>query len=103
MNETRQSLLLRAQTGETGAWKDLLDLYRRVMRGWLHRQGVPAGDLEDLSQEVRGRGSTPGRPGAERGDASGSLARRAAPGATAGSRPGRSAGSALTPLPRTRA
>jgi hypothetical protein len=23
MNETRQSLLLRAQTGETDAWKDL--------------------------------------------------------------------------------
>ena len=27
MNETRQSLLLRAQTGETDAWKDLTDLY----------------------------------------------------------------------------
>jgi RNA polymerase sigma-70 factor (ECF subfamily) len=52
MNETRQSLLLRAQTGETGAWKDLLDLYRPLILGWLNRQGVPAGDLEDLSQEV---------------------------------------------------
>src|SRR5262249_39272407 len=62
-----------------------------------------AGDLEDLGQEVRGGGSTPGRPGAERGAAPGGLARRAAPCATAGSRPGRSAGSALTPLPRTRA
>jgi RNA polymerase sigma-70 factor (ECF subfamily) len=52
MNETRQSLLLRAQTGETDAWKDLTDLYRPLILGWLNRQGVPASDLEDLGQEV---------------------------------------------------
>ena len=52
MDETRQSLLLRAQAGETNAWKDLTDLYRPLILGWLNRQGVPAGDLEDLSQEV---------------------------------------------------
>lgn len=52
MNETRQSLLLRAQTGETDAWKNLTDLYRPLIHGWLNRQGVPARDLEDLSQEV---------------------------------------------------
>ena len=52
MNETRQSLLLRAQTGEENAWKDLTDLYRPLILGWLHRQGVPAVDLEDLSQDV---------------------------------------------------
>ncbi len=52
MNETRQSLLLRAQTGETNAWKDLTDLYHPLILGWLNRQGVPARDLEDLSQEV---------------------------------------------------
>jgi RNA polymerase sigma-70 factor, ECF subfamily len=52
MNDTRQSLLQRAQTGETGAWKDLVDLYRPLILAWLNRQGVPAGDLEDLSQEV---------------------------------------------------
>jgi RNA polymerase sigma-70 factor (ECF subfamily) len=52
MNETRQSLLLRAQTGEEDAWKDLTDLYRPLIIGWLNRQGVPAGDLEDLTQEV---------------------------------------------------
>jgi RNA polymerase sigma-70 factor (ECF subfamily) len=52
MNETRQSLLLRAQTGETAAWKDLTDLYRPLILSWLNRQGVPARDLEDLSQEV---------------------------------------------------
>ena len=52
MNETRQSLLLRAQTGEEGAWKDLTDLYRPLIIGWLNRQGVPAADLEDLSQDI---------------------------------------------------
>lgn len=52
MNETRHSLLQRVQTGETDAWKDLVDLYRPLILAWLNRQGVPAGDLEDLSQEV---------------------------------------------------
>jgi RNA polymerase sigma-70 factor, ECF subfamily len=52
MNDTRQSLLLRAQNGQTNAWKDLTDLYRPLILGWLNRQGVPASDLEDLSQEV---------------------------------------------------
>lgn len=52
MHETRQSLLLRAQTGEANAWKDLTDLYRPLIIGWLNRQGVPPRDLEDLSQEV---------------------------------------------------
>jgi RNA polymerase sigma-70 factor (ECF subfamily) len=52
MDETRQSLLLRAQNGETSAWKLLTDLYRPLIVGWLNRQGVPATDLEDLSQEV---------------------------------------------------
>src|SRR4029453_9650006 len=52
MNETRQSLLFRAQTGEENAWKDLTDLYRPLIIGWLNRQGVPARDLEELAQEV---------------------------------------------------
>jgi RNA polymerase sigma factor (sigma-70 family) len=52
MDETRQSLLLRAQNGEANAWKDVTDLYRPLVFGWLNRQGVPASDLEDLSQEV---------------------------------------------------
>ena len=52
MNETRQSLLLRAQTGETDASKDLTDLYRPLILSWLNRQGVPTRDLEDLSQDV---------------------------------------------------
>ena len=52
MDETRQSLLLRAQTGEENAWKDLTGLYRPLILGWLNRQGVPARDLEDLSQDI---------------------------------------------------
>jgi RNA polymerase sigma-70 factor (ECF subfamily) len=52
MNENRQSLLFRAQSGEADAWKDLTDLYRPLIIGWLNRQGVPAIDLEDLSQDV---------------------------------------------------
>ena len=52
MDQTRQSLLLRAQTGEENAWKDLTGLYRPLILGWLNRQGVPAGDLEDLSQDI---------------------------------------------------
>jgi RNA polymerase sigma-70 factor, ECF subfamily len=52
MNETRQSLLFRARTGEDNAWKDLTGLYRPLIIAWLNRQGVPAADLEDLTQEV---------------------------------------------------
>jgi RNA polymerase sigma-70 factor (ECF subfamily) len=52
MNETSQSLLVRAQTGEETAWKDLTGLYRPLIIGWLNHQCVPAGDLEDLTQEV---------------------------------------------------
>jgi RNA polymerase sigma-70 factor (ECF subfamily) len=52
MNETRHSLLIRAQTGEENAWKLLTELYRPLIIGLLNRQGVPPGDLEDLSQEV---------------------------------------------------
>jgi len=52
MDETRQSLLLRARTGEADAWRDLTDLYRPLIIGWLNRQGVPARDLDDLSQDV---------------------------------------------------
>ena len=52
MSDTRKSLLLRAQTGEENAWKDLTDLYCPLIIGWLRRQGVAACDLDDLSQEI---------------------------------------------------
>src|SRR5581483_3546782 len=34
------------------AWEDLTGLYRPLIIGWLNRQGVPAGDLEDLTQDI---------------------------------------------------
>src|SRR6516162_4550141 len=52
MRDTRKSLLVRAQTGEENAWKDLTDLYRPLIIGWLRRQGVAPCDLDDLSQEI---------------------------------------------------
>jgi RNA polymerase sigma-70 factor, ECF subfamily len=52
MDVTRQSLLLRAQTGDADAWRDLTDLYRPLILGWLRRQGIPVRDLDDLSQDV---------------------------------------------------
>ena len=52
MDVTRQSLLLRAQTGDAEAWKDLTDLYRPLLLTWLGRQQVPANDLDDLVQEI---------------------------------------------------
>ena len=52
MDLTRQSLLLRARTGEADAWRDLTDLYRPLIVGWLRHQGVPAGDVDDLVQEI---------------------------------------------------
>jgi RNA polymerase sigma-70 factor (ECF subfamily) len=52
MDVTRQSLLLRAQTGDADAWKDLTDLYRPLLLTWLGRQQVPANDLDDLVQEI---------------------------------------------------
>jgi RNA polymerase sigma-70 factor (ECF subfamily) len=52
MEDTRKSLLLRAQTGEESAWQDLTDLYRPLILGWLKRQGVVARDIDDLNQEI---------------------------------------------------
>ena len=52
MEDTRKSLLLRAQTGEEPAWKDLTDLYRPLIVGWLKRQGVATRDIDDLSQDI---------------------------------------------------
>jgi RNA polymerase sigma-70 factor (ECF subfamily) len=52
MDETRQSLVRRAQNGEDTAWKVLTDLYRPLIIGWLNSQGVPPCDLDDLSQDI---------------------------------------------------
>ena len=52
MDVTRNSLLLRARAGEADAWEDLIGLYRPLIVGWLNRQGVPARDLDDLTQDI---------------------------------------------------
>jgi RNA polymerase sigma factor (sigma-70 family) len=52
MDVTRQSLLLRAQTGDEAGWRGLTDLYRPLILGWLSRQGAPERDREDLAQDI---------------------------------------------------
>jgi RNA polymerase sigma-70 factor (ECF subfamily) len=52
MDATRQSLLLRAQGGDESAWKDLTDLYRPLIVGWLRYQAVPGPEVDDLVQEI---------------------------------------------------
>jgi RNA polymerase sigma-70 factor (ECF subfamily) len=52
MASTRHSLLFRARTGDEGAWRDLCELYRPLVAGWLRRQSVPDADLDDLVQEI---------------------------------------------------
>ena len=52
MDPTRQSLLLMAQAGDAGAWADLCELYRPLIVGWLRRQAVPDGEVDDLVQEI---------------------------------------------------
>lgn len=39
-------------TPTEGDWKQLLDVYRPLLHGWLARSGVPAADHDDLTQEV---------------------------------------------------
>ena len=52
MNDTRQSLLIRAQNGDGDAWQDLITLYRPLIVGWLRRQGVRTDEVDDLVQEI---------------------------------------------------
>jgi RNA polymerase sigma-70 factor (ECF subfamily) len=52
VDDTRQSLLLRAQDGDEDAWKGLTGLYRPLLHSWLRRQGAPPSDLDDLIQEI---------------------------------------------------
>jgi len=52
MDVTRESLLLRAQAGDEGAWQALTALYRPLLCGWLRAQAVPAGEVDDLVQDI---------------------------------------------------
>ena len=49
MNETRQSLLLRAQVGETAASKELTNLYRPLILAWLIARGCRRLALDGVS------------------------------------------------------
>jgi RNA polymerase sigma-70 factor (ECF subfamily) len=51
--ETSVSLLGRlAGTPTDDDWRRLDDLYRPLLRAWMARAGVPASDVDDLSQDV---------------------------------------------------
>ena len=41
-----------AGSATEGDWKQLLDVYGSLLRGWLARSGVAAADHDDLTQEV---------------------------------------------------
>ena len=50
--DTRRSLLVRAKSGDPGAWEAFMTLYRPLMISWLRNQGVPPGETDDLVQEI---------------------------------------------------
>src|SRR5262245_56763059 len=52
MDVTRQRLLVRAQASDEGAWQDLTNLYRPLLVGWPPHQAVPAGEVDDLVQDI---------------------------------------------------
>lgn len=53
MQETSQSLLLRAKTpGDSASWERLVELYTPLLRSWLARYEVQASDADDVLQEV---------------------------------------------------
>jgi RNA polymerase sigma-70 factor (ECF subfamily) len=53
MSETSASLLerLRLQPDDEG-WQRLVELYTPLIRGWLHRHGLPPQEADDVVQEV---------------------------------------------------
>jgi RNA polymerase sigma-70 factor (ECF subfamily) len=53
MAETSATLLQRLNDrSDSVAWQRLVDLYTPLINAWLRRQGVPAEDAEDLTQQV---------------------------------------------------
>jgi RNA polymerase sigma-70 factor (ECF subfamily) len=52
LDDTRYSLLARAQGGDQLAWHRFMDLYRPLIIGWLRRHGLEHHDAEDLTQDV---------------------------------------------------
>jgi len=55
MSGTSASLLERlADRDDSEAWRRLVDLYTPLIRGWLGRNGLPASDADDVTQDVLG-------------------------------------------------
>ncbi len=55
MSGTSASLLERLFDREDSeAWRRLVDLYTPLIRGWMGRNGVPASDADDVTQDVLG-------------------------------------------------
>ena len=55
MAETSATLLERLNDrSDSVAWRRLVDLYTPLIHAWLRRQGVPAEDADDLTQDVLG-------------------------------------------------
>jgi RNA polymerase sigma-70 factor (ECF subfamily) len=55
MAETSATLLERlTDRSDSVAWRRLVDLYTPLIHAWLRRQGVPAEDADDLTQDVLG-------------------------------------------------
>src|SRR5262249_5664344 len=52
MGATRSSLLIRARAGDGEAGEALCELSPPRIAGWLHRQSVPDGEIDDLVQEI---------------------------------------------------
>lgn len=53
MSETSPSLLVRlGDPADDASWRKFLEIYRPMIRNWLGRHGVPAGDCDDLMQDV---------------------------------------------------
>jgi len=53
MAETSVSLLERLRLHpDAAAWRELVDLYTPLIRGWLRRHAVSEADADDLTQEV---------------------------------------------------
>src|SRR5579885_1748063 len=53
MVETSVSLLERLRLHpDAASWRQLVDLYTPLIRGWLRRHSVPEADADDLTQEV---------------------------------------------------
>ncbi len=52
VNETSPSLLQRVLSRDTAAWQRFVSIYGPLIYDWIRTQGVPAGDAEDIVQEV---------------------------------------------------